>query len=323
MIQYWGGFLYLLKSIRDTFGTLGWLLLGLLFFIRWNAPERKPLVFLGSMVVLSWGIALIEGGDHFKNARFVLPTLPLLFIILAAGLVDFLVRNSIKDSNWRFNLSLSFFISLLLLFSWSSSLQYKQISTGISNFLNSNSPTIPIADKEQFETMQEWSLGYVLMGQALQKLAQSDELIAAVPVGAIGYYSEMRVMDMVGLVDPVIALEPFDPNYIATWRPGHDKGNGAYILSQRPDYIQFVDYLTSEPYEGLDVQAQQYKSIVEIWGLQSFHDNYSFFPVQIEGAGFTIFIVETSDYRVVDGYCLRRNSDQLKQDLSKSGLSIH
>ena len=44
-------------------------------------------------------------------------------------------------------------------------------------------------------------------GSTLNRIANKDDYIAAVPIGAIGYYSKMNVIDMVGIVDPVIAHE--------------------------------------------------------------------------------------------------------------------
>ena len=44
-----------------------------------------------------------------------------------------------------------------------------------------------------------------------------------------------------------IAREPFVEKYIKNWRPGHNKGDGYYILSQKPEYIQLVEYLTTSP----------------------------------------------------------------------------
>jgi hypothetical protein len=88
---------------------------------------------------------------------------------------------------------------------------------------------------------------------------------------------------MVGLTDPYIAHQPFDLNYVVSWRPGHDKGDGAYILSKKPEYIQLVDLLSSLPYSKLLPSSLQYKSIVEIWESPEFLELYEFYPVEVEG----------------------------------------
>jgi len=103
---------------------------------------------------------------------------------------------------------------------------------------------------------------------------------------------------MVGLTDPVIAHEPFDYEYInsiETWRPGHDKGDGIYVLSKKPTYIQLIDRLTSRPLSGIDEQSLQYKSIVEIWNSAEFHDRYEFYPIQIQG-GWYYNLYRRKDY---------------------------
>jgi hypothetical protein len=88
---------------------------------------------------------------------------------------------------------------------------------------------------------------------------------------------------MSGVVNSTIAHEPFEAEYIESWRPGHDKGDGAYVLAQRPTYIQLIDRLTSQPLPVPDNHALHYKSIVEIWNLPEFRQNYEFYPVQIDG----------------------------------------
>jgi hypothetical protein len=125
---------------------------------------------------------------------------------------------------------------------------------------------------------------FVMIGRSLRDIAQPGDSIALVPIGAIGFYSGMTVYDMVGLVDPTIAHEPFSQEYIkSSWRPGHDKGDGLYILQLMPTYILIVDRLTYEPLSGVDDWALQYKSIAEIWNSPQFHEEYHFCPIRISG----------------------------------------
>jgi hypothetical protein len=121
------------------------------------------------------------------------------------------------------------------------------------------------------------------MGKALDRIGSPDQSIALMPIGAVGYFSGMKVFDMAGLTDPYIAHEPFDPNYVLSARPGHEKGDGRYILSKRPNYIQLVDRLTSQPLTGIDDLGRTYKSVVEIWNDPEFLNLYEFYPVQVEG----------------------------------------
>jgi hypothetical protein len=96
----------------------------------------------------------------------------------------------------------------------------------------------------------------------------------------------MQVFAMVGVTDAHIAHEPFDMDYVRSWRPGHDKGDGLYILGKHPDFIQLVARLTSPPLEGVDDWGKQYKSVFETWNAPEFRRLYRFYPVQVEGKRF-------------------------------------
>ena len=142
---------------------------------------------------------------------------------------------------------------------------------------------LPHANGTHFQYMEDPLPGFITMGKALQAHAAPGQSIATVPIGAIGYFSGLRVIDMAGLTDPYIAHQPLDLKYAASWNPGHDKGDGLYILSQRPDFIQLVDRLTSQPLPGVDEVGQQFKSVVEIWAAPEFHELYQFAPLRVEG----------------------------------------
>ena len=133
------------------------------------------------------------------------------------------------------------------------------------------------------------------IGRALHEIAQPGDSIALVPIGAIGYYSGMDVYDMVGLVDETIAHEPFAQEFIKeSWRPGHDKGDGLYILQREPTYILIVDRLTDEPLPGVDDWALQYKSVVEIWNSPQFQADYQFCPIKTKGWYINLYCRNTS-----------------------------
>ncbi len=128
------------------------------------------------------------------------------------------------------------------------------------------------------------------MGSTLKKIANKDEYIACVPIGAIGYYSKMKVIDMVGIVDPVIAHEKLSTDHPIKWTPGHTKGDGKYILSRKPKYIQLTDYLTNSPLEEPHKRSLQFTSVKEIWDSEEFHNDYEFYPVEvIDGWYYNLF----------------------------------
>jgi hypothetical protein len=65
-----------------------------------------------------------------------------------------------------------------------------------------------------------------------------DSLVAGISIGRFGYYSRLPIVDMVGIVDPVVARSEMKVNHPFVARvPGHQRTNADYILRRRPDYI--------------------------------------------------------------------------------------
>ena len=75
-----------------------------------------------------------------------------------------------------------------------------------------------------------------------------DESLATSAIGAIGYYSDMKILDVHGLVDTHIAHMP-PPADFAIRRPGHGRRDLAYTISLRPTYVMFPRELTPQPIE--------------------------------------------------------------------------
>ena len=65
-----------------------------------------------------------------------------------------------------------------------------------------------------------------------------NAVVARNAVGSFGYYSEVNIVDMLGLNDEYIAQHGTkDPTNL----PGHQTGDGPYVLYREPDYIMLSD----------------------------------------------------------------------------------
>jgi len=76
------------------------------------------------------------------------------------------------------------------------------------------------------------------VGQWLYENAAEDALLAVNVAGTIPYYSQLETIDTLGLNDERIAHRNIE-DMGAGWA-GHEKGDGAYVLSREPDYIIFA-----------------------------------------------------------------------------------
>lgn len=63
--------------------------------------------------------------------------------------------------------------------------------------------------------------------------------VATVPIGAIGYYSKLPIIDLVGLTEPEIARagRSVPPDSLTKLWIGHERNNTEYVLAQQPTLI--------------------------------------------------------------------------------------
>jgi hypothetical protein len=283
--QIAGGFLYIINALRLFYG-FGWIpIFIIVFYIKKSMITEKE-VFLFSISAISILTTILIGGDHFHLGRFVLPVLPLVFVIFPPALDRFLSTKSLKlKAHHKVTAILVVLVLLLMI-----KPVYQESFKGFLNLVDGNKETLVVYDQEAETNIIEWQNGFNIMGETLRQIASKDDYIAAVPIGSIGFLSKINVIDMVGLVDPVIAHEQFSPNAVRKWTPGHTKGDGKYILSRKPKYIQLTDYLTRKPLEKPHERSTQFVSVKEIWESKEFYQDYEFYPVEvIDGWYYNLF----------------------------------
>jgi arabinofuranosyltransferase len=168
-------------------------------FALWRRRELVVPVLLVAVLAIVIGV----GGDGLPMYRFLVPALPFLAVLAAAG-AAWLPRPALSVTALASVCALSFFPV--------DDLQYKTM-------VQQRDIEIPA-----------WTLSGLTLGRALEP----DALVAAVPIGALGWYSDLPILDMVGLTDRTIARAPIETG--SGWA-GHEKHDGAYVLSRRPDAI--------------------------------------------------------------------------------------
>jgi arabinofuranosyltransferase len=96
-----------------------------------------------------------------------------------------------------------------------------------------------IAPQHGFQNVAAWAT----VGRYL-KANYPGKTVATVPIGAIGYYSGLKVIDLVGLTTPAIAKAnrsvPADL-LTRTWL-AHERHNLEWVLAQQPDLVVTTKY---------------------------------------------------------------------------------
>lgn len=208
-----------LPYVQDAAMSL-WLPLALLLILG-GAVLNRGFLFrsIAVLVALPAWCAYVTyvGGDYMPFFRFFVPLLPAAYVFAVPG----------------FAVALTAFGAVRGV---SMSARIAVAAAGIGAFVATSVMQFPDQFRAEADNKAESTAWYEHRVSAAQWLnSQEPEiLVAANAVGALGYHSDVRVLDMLGLNDPHIArYGQRDPESF----PGHQVGDGEYVLSREPDYI--------------------------------------------------------------------------------------
>ncbi|MCX7765565.1 MAG: hypothetical protein N2246_02525 [Candidatus Sumerlaeia bacterium] len=117
-----------------------------------------------------------------------------------------------------------------------------------------------------------------IVGKYIAQTFPTGSLIALNTAGSTPYYAiNMQFIDMLGLNDNTIARRKITDR-ILPWQftPGHEKGDGKYVLARRPNYI-IIGYA-----EGNLITQPVFLSDLEIGKEESFYANYQLQEVKLD-----------------------------------------
>lgn len=187
--------------------------------------DRRPRVLwlIIALVVVQTGVAVFAGGDWMHHYRFYAPVLPLLAAAMGAGAACLIAQAASGGRRWRLGqLILAVALAAVMV-------QVGKTERAVARLV------MPAVQEEGYLYQS-----YRRVGLWLKNNTQPQAVVAVSDVGAVGYFSERRILDMFGLVDPHIAR-----------RPGrlHFKSDIQYVLAKQPEIIVLVagGGATSEP----------------------------------------------------------------------------
>ena len=104
------------------------------------------------------------------------------------------------------------------------------------------------------------------VGLWLRETYGPDAVVATNTAGSVAWFSGLVTIDMLGLCDAHIAHTPVERR--GARKAGHEKGDGAYVLSREPDIVLF----------GAARGREQpfFPSDLDLWDLPAFHERYRF-----------------------------------------------
>ncbi len=242
-------------------------LLGGMAVLLANPRLRGDAAYLLLLAGAMLAAVVIEGGEDFPHGRLIVPILPLIYVAGFAGLATLLRRLSLPSLQ-------------------SAALAAAVLTLGaMSLFRGSLDLAAPIAQERR--ALQEREL----LATWLSENTPPDYTIAAFAVGAIGFYSDRDVLDLLGLNDVVIAHSDV-PNF-GTGIAGHEKYNVDYVLDDvRPEIIVTNDAqpgpLTTQAFRALALVPSPVEARNALLTDPRLWQQYAVRPVEIDGLWFNL-----------------------------------
>jgi arabinofuranosyltransferase len=189
----------------------GWGLLPLLAVVGVVLSRRggqRTTVARGLFLVLLLPPLAASGGDSFPLWRFCVPLAPVLALAAAEGL-ELLLAAMAPDRRAVLRMALAGLVAVALVLPWGGFLQAMEVETF-------------------------WVGHWADLGRRLAATFPPGTRVAVCAAGALPFHAGFPAIDMLGLNDAHIARVPPDRRY---FYPGHQRHDGPYVLSRRPDLI--------------------------------------------------------------------------------------
>ena len=185
----------------------------LLFWLR--DPERDTArTYLATATIVFGAYVVWVGGDYMPMARFFVPIIPALVLLQLETIAE-LASKFERPAQRRAAVAILTGV------------------TALSGLLPTLNPRRQPQNRAIIARVQveEWTLA----GQWLKSHMPPGTLLAAEPVGALAYFSELPIVDMLGVNDEHIAhLQTANLGHSTA---GHEKRDFDYVLSRRPQLL--------------------------------------------------------------------------------------
>ncbi len=215
------GVKYVLAFLQESGG---WLLLLLPLAIAESAVRRGAALYILVLVGVWFGYTAYVGGDSLLRYRFLTPVLPLYYSVLAVTAVS--VATRLRSAMPRQRYAAEAIASLAFLAAVAVTLHPQVVDA-----IDTRGERRAVVDRS---TIGLW----------MRDNLDDDTVVAAIPVGALGYESRLTVIDMLGITDEHIAHRKLKIGELAA---GHEKYDSEYVLDRKPDIILLFDGLSAEP----------------------------------------------------------------------------
>jgi len=191
------------------------------FFYSIRNYDFRKIEFLSAASIIFAQLIFIlsSGGDWMPLGRFIAPVIAPLFFLFQESLFSTMTRLKPNDLQHRWRDALAFFC----------------LGLAVLGLVQERRATKPIVYSARTQTLYT---PHIAIGFWLKNNAPAGSLLAAEEAGIIPYYSGLRFLDLLGIVDAHIARQK---------GALHQKHDIDYVLDKRPDL--FLIY-TANPFDA-------------------------------------------------------------------------
>lgn len=182
------------------------------------STRRRAIGFLLAGSAVWFGYQLRSGGDFYGHSRMLMPLIPALTVLGLAGAYG-AGRAALERTALGARHALAAPLAVTILFG-----AYVAVTPGrLVHYTPDEGTRIAI-----------WKEA----GRWLADKLPQDAAVATVSIGAISYYSDLPVIDLIGLTDPKIGREGERVDESYDYRPiGHETFHTEEVLARRPAAI--------------------------------------------------------------------------------------
>lgn len=225
------------------------LLLAALVHVFLKRAWNPKLAYLVVSVVSYVFFVVSVGGDQMESFRLLLPVIPLMSVLLVMALPPALNANAVI-------------------------VKYVTVAIIIVSSLQ-------LTDRKLNPRENPAARVGTIVGKYIANAWPEGSLVALNTAGSTPYHAgQHRYIDMLGLNDPVISRRTIKKVEMP-WqrRPGHLKGDGAYVLSRSPDFIIIG------PAQGSPASKPWFLSDLELSRAEDFQREYALVRVTLDESG--------------------------------------
>jgi hypothetical protein len=196
--------------------------------------EHYGLVVCFALCLCYSGYVVLVGGDYMAMYRFLVPVMPFVYILVAQA-ATVLFEEQLVSAGKRIPARVLVVLGMLGTFIHSTPVERRL-------FLK---PKITHGQFQGVKIEQWHSRRLSLIGRFFNEYKESEEeSLATGAIGAVAYFSDLKIYGFHGLVDTHIAHLKQDD--LGKGFSGHERGDYGYILAKEPTYFMFTRRLLEE-----------------------------------------------------------------------------